>query len=195
MLKKLLTIVFVIISLFMLGECMGGDRSSRDQIIQFFLDNEEFLNKAVAEIENLDEYVSYIANTRFRPRDGLGFEGLYKSGIVDAINVTTPLDNPILYELLKDGIIRSISIRRADPIRGTTYQIQFAFRTRGFWDRYEGVYFSKNDEPTTFNGREWINPEPKGEGWVSYGRHFYYTERIVAHWFYYEMLFSSNRTP
>ena len=134
-------------------------------------------------------------NTRFRPRDGLDFEGLYASGTVDNQNVTRPLDNSILYELLESGKIRSITIRRPDPIRGTTYQIQFAFNVRSAWDRHGGIYFSKNDEPILFSGREWENPEEYRNGWVSYGYSFYVTERIVAHWFYYEMLFNSTRRP
>jgi len=185
----------VVVCLLILRGCMGRNTLNKDQIIQFVLDNEALLNQAVEEIWGLDNYVSYVANTRFRPRDGLDFEGLFTGGIISSEYVTTPLDNPILYELLEDGRVRSIAIRRPDPIRGTTYQIQFAFNVRGVWDRYGGIYFSKNDEPTTFSGREWESPETYRNGWVSYGNHFYYTERIVPHWFYYEMLFSSNRRP
>ena len=95
----------------------------------------------------------------------------------------------------QSGRIRSIGITRNNIVHGTTYQIQFAFNVRGVWDRYGGIYFSKNDEPISFGGRRWVNPEVYGNGWVSYGTNFYYTERIIPHWFYYEMLFSSNRTP
>ena len=188
-------IVVIVVLLLILRSCTGRNALDKDQIIQFVLDNEELLNQAVEEIFGLDEHVRYIANTRFRPRDGLDFEGLYTSGTFDSQNVTKPLDNPILYELLEDGRIRSITIRRNDPIRGTTYQIQFAFNVRSVWDRYGGIYFSKNDVPISFDGRRWGNFEEYRNGWVSYGFSFYYTERIVAHWFYYENLSNSSRTP
>jgi len=192
----LITVVIAIaLCLLMLRACIGRNALNKDQIIQFVLDNEELLNKAVDEIWGLDGYVSYIASTRFRPRDGLDFDGLYTGGVISGEYVTKPLDNPILYELLKDGRIRSITINRYDPLLGTTYQIQFAFNVGGIWDRYGGIYFSTNDEPTSFSGRSWENPEPYRDGWVSYGHSFYYTERVVAHWFYYEMLFNSTRTP
>jgi len=191
----LVVIAIVVLCLLILRSCTGGTTLNRNQIIQFVLDNEELLNQAVEEIWSLDEHVHVVANTEFRARPGIDFEGLYTSGTLDSQNVIKPLDNPILYELLKDGGIRSISIRRADPIHSTTYQIQFAFNVRGVWDRYGGIYFSKNDEPITFSGREWDNPEAYRDGWVSYGHNFYYTERIVAHWFFYEMLFNSNRRP
>ena len=152
-------------------------------------------NQAVAEIWGLDEHIHVVANTRFRSRPWIDFEGLYTSGSVGGENVTKPLDNPILYELLKDGRIRSISIRRNDRIRGTTYQIQFSFNVRGIWDRYGGIYFSKNDVPISFDGRRWGDFEEYRNGWVSYGFSFYYTERIVPHWFYYENLSNSSRAP
>ena len=194
----IISIIIIVIFLFVLRGCTDRTTLNRDQIVQFVLDNEELLNQAVVEIWGLDEYVSHIAHTEFsgiRPRDGFDFEGLYTGGVTGSEFVRKPLDNPILYELLKDGRIRSITIRRNDRIRGTTYQIQFAFNVRSAWDRYGGIYFSKNDEPILFYGREWANPEIYGNGWVSYGNHFYYTERVVPHWFYYEMLFNSSRTP
>jgi len=185
--------IFILITL--LRGCMGHGTMNKRQIIQFVLNNEELLNQAVEEIFNLDSSVHLVANTRFRSRPGIDFEGLYTSGTVGSQNVIKPLDNPILYELLQGGQIRSISIRSASTTRGTTRRIQFAFNVRGVWDRYGGIYFSKNDEPTSFYGDRWANPEEYRDGWVSYGSSFYYTERIIPHWFYYEMLFSSTRRP
>jgi len=177
---------------------MGRNTLNKAQIIQFVLDNEELLNQAVEEIWGLDEYVSRIAHTRFtrlHSRDDFDFEGLYTGGVISPEYVIKPLDNPILYELLQDGRIRSISVRRLDLTRGTTYQIQFAFNVRSAWDRYGGIYFSKNDIPISFDGRRWRNFEEYRDGWVSYGYNFYYTERVAPHWFYYEMLFNSTRRP
>jgi len=190
-------VAVVVISLLTLRGCMGRFTSTlnKEQIIQFVLDNEELLNQAVEEIWGLDERIHVVANTRFRPRPGIDFEGLYTSGTIDGQNVTKPLDSPILYELLESGQIRSIGISRACLTRGTTYQIQFAFNVRGVWDRYGGIYFSKNDVPISFDGRRWGNFEAYRDGWVSYGSSFYITERVVPHWFYYEMLFNSTRTP
>ena len=188
----------IIILLLMFRACTGRNTLNKEQIIQFVLDNEELLNQAIDEIWGLDDYVSSIAHTRFsrlHPRDGFDFEGLYTRGVINSEVVRKPLDNPILYELLRDGRITSITIIRPDPTRGTTHHIQFNFNVRGFWDRRGGIYFSKNDEPTQLYGRRWANPEEYRNGWVSYGNHFYYTERIIPHWFYYEMLYNSTRTP
>jgi len=191
-------VIAIAIFLLSMRACSSGPTLNKNQIIQFVLDNEELLNQAVVEIWGLDEHVRRIAHTGFTslpPREGFDFEGLYTSGRIDSENVLKPLDNPIIYELLSDGRIRSISIRRADHTSGTAYSIQFAFNVGGFWDRYGGIYFSKNDEPVSFYGRRWENPEEYRDGWVSYGHYFYVTERIVPHWFYYEMLFNSSRTP
>jgi len=176
----------------------SGPTLNQEQIIQFVLDNEELLNNAVAEIFAVDEHVSRIAHTNFtrlHARDEFDFEGLYTGGVIGIEYVTKPLNSPILYELLRDGIIRSIGITRADPLLRTTYQIDFAFSIRSARYRYGGIYFSKNDEPILFHGGRWLNPETYRNGWVSYGGHFYYTERIVPHWFFYEMLHSSDRRP
>ena len=188
-------VIIIAILLLMLRACTGRNTLNQEQIIQFVLDNEELLNQAVEEIWGLDEHVRYIANTRFRPRPDIDFVGLYTRGTVDSQNAVKSLDNPILHELLEGGIIRSITIRRPDRARGTTYQIQFAFNVRSAGYRRGGIYFSKNDEPILFEGRRWANPEEYRNGWVSYGNHFYVTERIIPHWFYYEMLFNSTRTP
>jgi len=193
MFYKICFVFIVIISAFLLSGCTG--RNNRERITQYFNDNEELLNRAIDEILNLDAYVRSIAHTRSLRRDDIDFEGLYIRGTADGWNVIQPLENQILNELFENGRIRSISIRREDLFLGTTYQIQFAFRVRSFGDRYEGIYFSINDEPISFTGHIWENPQPKGEGWVSYGRHFYFTERIAPNWFYYEMLFNSSRTP
>ena len=162
------------------------------------LDNEELLNKAVAEIDSLDEYVSVVANTKFRPIDGVDFKGLYTGGIVDGetgrkIYTEKPLDSSVLYELLKDGKIAKIGIRRADPTLGKTNQLQFACKhRRAGWDRYTGFYYSKDDEPILFEGYKWNNPEPKGNGWAMEGRNYYYTEKITDYWYYYEMIFNNK---
>ena len=194
---KIVFFAIVILPLVM-GGCMNRTHLVKDEIIQFTIDNEALLNKAVEEIWGLEEYVSRIAHTSFsriRPREGFDFEGLYTAGVVDSEYVRKPLDNPVLYELLKDGRIGSIGIRRPNAFQDTTYHIQFTFNVRGIWDRHGGIYFSKDDEPLLFYGEIWGNPTPYEGGWVSYGNHFYYTERIVPHWFYYEMLFNSSRTP
>jgi len=188
-------VVTIVILILMLRSCTGRNTLNKEQIIQFVIDNEELLNQAIEEIWRLDEHVGHVVNTRFRSGHGLDFEGLYTAGIINSEFVRTPLNNPILYELLRDGRITSITITRPDPTRGTTYHIQFNFNVRGIWDRRGGIYFSKNDEPTQLYGRRWANPEEYRNGWVSYGNHFYYTERIIPHWFYYEMLFNSTRTP
>jgi len=190
--------IVITIGLLMLRGCSSGNTLNEDQIKQFVHDNEELLNRAVEEIFGLDEHVSRIAHTGFSrlgPEEGFGFEGLYTGGVIGSEYVRKPLDNPILYELLQDGRIRSISIRRNDPAHRTTYQIQFAFNVRSARYRYGGIYFSINDVPILFYGTRWMNPRVYGDGWVRYGDDFYYTERIVPHWFYYEMLFNSNRTP
>ncbi|MCL2527851.1 MAG: hypothetical protein FWE42_05460 [Defluviitaleaceae bacterium] len=178
---------------------IGRNTFNKAQIIQFVIDNEELLNEAIEEIQDLDRYISRIAHTGFtRLHRGydFGFEGLYTGGVNNSEYVVKPLDNPILYELLKDGIIRSIGINRPNSYdRRATHQIDFAFNVRGIWDRRGGIYFSRNDVPILFNGRMWGNPEAYMDGWVSYGTNFYYTERILPHWFYYEMVFNSNRTP
>ncbi|MCL2405327.1 MAG: hypothetical protein FWC92_07250 [Defluviitaleaceae bacterium] len=189
------TIVLIIFWTLLIRGCMGRNTLNKDQIIQFVLDNEELLNQAVEEIWGLDNHIHVVANTRFRPRPGTDFEGLYTSGTLDGQNVTKPLDNSILYELLRDGRIRRIGISRPNPHRGTTYQIQFAFNVRSARYRHGGIYFSRNDEPILFDGVRWRNPEEYRDGWVSYGYNFYYTERVVPHWFYYEMLFRSTRRP
>jgi len=156
--------VGISIFLLMLRGCMARAPLNRDQIIQFVLDNEELLNQAVEEIWGLDEHIHVVAHTRFRSRPWVDFEGLYTSGTIGNQNVTKPLDNPILYELLQDGRIRSIGITRPNANRGTTYQLQFAFNVRGAWDRYGGIYFSRNDEPILFDGRRWLNPEAYRNG-------------------------------
>jgi len=197
--KGCMTIVFtvlaVIILLLMLRGCLSRGTLNKRQIIQFVFDNEELLIQAVEEIWGLDDYVSFIANTRFRPRDGLDFEGLFTGGVLDREYITMPLDNPILYELLEDGRIRSIAITRNGFMHGRTYHIRFGFNVRSVWDRHGGIYFSKYDEPMSFDARRWENPEEYRDGWVSYGQAFYYTERIIPHWFYYEMLFNTTRRP
>jgi len=198
--KRYITIAAIILAtavicILALRSFIGRNTLDKDQIIQFVLDNEDLLNQAVEEIWNLDGHIHVVAITRFRPRPGIDFESLYTSGTVGNQNVTEPLDSPILYELLRDGRIRSIGITRPDPTLGTTYQIQFDFNVRSAWDRYGGVYFSRNNVPILFDARRWTNPEVYGDGWVSYGRNFYYTERIVPQWFYYEMLFNSSREP
>jgi len=195
MLKKKYIAAAIILCLLIFGSCIGRNTLNKEQIIQFVHDYEELLNKAIEEIWGLDAHVSIVANTRFRSRPEIDFEGLYTGGVISSEYVIQPLDNPILYELLSDGRIRSIGITRANLHRNTTYQIQFAFNVRGVWDRYGGIYFSKNDEPILFNGSRWANPEVSGDGWARYGRHYYYTERIVANWFYYEMLFNADRAP
>lgn len=171
---------------------MGRTRLTTDQIIQLAYDNVELLNKAVVEIYNLDESIFGIANTRFRqppPTAEIDFEGLYTSGTVDNRNVIKPLDSPVLYELLIDGRIRSISIERVD---GEISQIIFTCRGRGVVDRREGFYYSPNNEPYWFDKTIWRNPRPKGNGWyVDRGRTYIYTEKIVDYWFYFEIL--SNR--
>jgi len=190
--------IVIAICLLMLRACTSGPTLNKDQIIQFVLDNEELLNQAVEEVWGLDEYVSRIAHTgftRLHRRDEFDFEGLYTGGVIGSEYVIEPLYNPVLYELLGDGRIRSIAIRRNNLTRGTTYQIQFAFNVRTTRYRHGGIYFSKNDVPILFDGRVWRNPEVYRNGWVSYGQSFYVTERVVPHWFYYEMLFSSSRTP
>ena len=190
-------VVAAVIMLLMLRGCAGRNTSNKDQIIQFTLDNEALLNQAIAQIEDLDAYIGRIAHTRFsrlRPTEGFDFEGLYTSGVIGSEVVRTPLENPILYKLLQDGTIRSISISSRSPIRRMDH-IQFAFNVRGGWDRYGGIYFSRHNIPLSFGGQVWKNPEAYRNGWVSYGHNFYYTERIVAYWFYYEMLFSSTRRP
>ena len=189
----------IVILLLILRSCTGRAPLNQEQIIQFVHRNEELLNQAVEEIWSLDEHVSYIANTRFsrlRPRGGFDFDGLYTGGVIAGSGyVITPLDNPILYELLQDRRITSITVRRATLAFFSTYQIQIAFNVGGVWDRYGGIYFSKNDEPLSFEGRRLGSSGVYRDGWVRYGNDFYYTERIIAHWFYYEMLFNSNRRP
>jgi len=201
--KKYIAIVAIIvvtavICILALRGFIGRNTLNKDQIIQFVLDNEDLLNHAAEEILSLDRHISRIANTEFsrlRPRDGFDFEGLYAGGVAGSEFVRKPLDNPILYELLQDGRITNINIVRPTHAQGTPYRIQFAFNVRGVWDRNGGIYFSKNDEPILFDGGRWANPEEYRDGWVSYGRNFYYTERIVPQWFYYEMLFNSSREP
>jgi len=191
-----ITIIIAIISLLVIRGCaVGRNTLSQAQIVEFVLDNDELLNQAVEEIWRLDEHIHGVANTRFRPRPGIDFEGLYTSGTLNGQNVVEPLDNPILYQLLEDGRVRSISITRANPIHRTTYRIQFSFNVGGSRYRQGGIYFSKYDEPILFSGRRWTNPETYRNGWVTYGYNFYYTERVLPHWFYYEMLASSNRRP
>ena len=73
---------------------------------------------------------------------------------------------------------------------------------------FEGLYTSgtvdrKNvkkplDNPILYelleDGRKRESPEPKGKSWAKYGdRTYYYSEKIVDHWYYYEMIFNSNR--
>ena len=177
---------------------IGRHWMNKEQMIQFVLDNEEFLNKAVEEIFSLDEFVTGVANTRFLTRiqrDELGFEGLYVSGRIDSRFVRKPLDNPTLYELLNDRRIRRIRIWRIDCVDGISHHIQFSLRGRGIRYRYEGVYFSQMNVPITFDGEKMENPDLEADRWVTYGNHYYYTERIVAHWFYYFMLFQSDRIP
>jgi len=191
-----ITVIYVISVIFLLRTLIGRNTFNKARIIQFVLDNEELLNQAIEEIRSLDNSIHVVAHTRFRSRPNINFEGLYTSGTANGQNVIEPLDNPILYELITNGRIRSIGISRPSPDdRMSTHQIQFAFNVRGFWDRYGGIYFSRNDVPILFNGRMWGNPEAYMDGWVSYGTNFYYTERILPHWFYYEMVFNSNRTP
>ena len=50
------------------------------------LDNKEFLNKAVMEPYDLDEYVRLVANAKFRQIDEAGIESLYTSGTIDLKN-------------------------------------------------------------------------------------------------------------
>jgi len=175
-----------------------GPIYNRSRINRFVINNEELLNNAVAEILELDGHVSHIAHTRFsgfHRRDELGFAGLYTGGVIGSRYVVTPLDNPILYELLQNGRIRGISIARRNFYSGPPYHIQFSFEVGGFWDRYGGIYFSRNDRPMSFSGGTLSNPEEYRNGWVTYGFSFYYTERIVPHWFYYERVANSTRTP
>ena len=190
MFRKFYILVTVVICLFILGGCMGRTGLTKDQITQLVNDNLELLNNAVLEIYNLDESIFLIANTRFRnPPVDVDFRGLYTSGTIDGRNVVKPLDSPVLHELLKDGRIISISIRRAD---GEINQIVFGCRGRGIFDRYKGFYFSPNNEPFWSDRTLWINPQPKGNGWVIDGeRTYFYTEKIVDYWYYFELL--SNR--
>lgn len=190
MLRKFYVPIVLAICVFLLGGCMGRIGLTKDQIIQLAIDNMELLNEAVVEIYNLDKSVFGIAHTRFRdPPTEVDFEGLYTSGTVDGRNVIKPLDSSVLYELLRDGRIRSVSIRR---INGEINQIIFSCRSRGFSDRREGFYYSPNNEPFWFDRTIWINPEPKGDGWfVDRGRTYFYTEKIADYWYYFEKL--SNR--
>jgi len=189
MLKRIFIFFTAIICLFIFGGCIGRPRLTKEQIIQFVMDNEELMNKALTEISFLDDYIFLVANTRFRSIDplGLDIEGLYTSGTIDSRNATKSLDNPILYELLKDGSVRSIGIRRAEPDLGRVDKITFNFNGRGVWDRYQGVYFSKNNVPILHDRTIWENPKPYRNGWVmNTERVSYYTERIMENWFYFE---------
>ena len=168
---------------------MGSNQLTKPQIIQLMLDNEELLNEAVMEIYGLDEYIRFIANTKFRSTSDVDFEGLYTSGTLDSKNVTAQIDNSVLCELLKDGRIRMISIRRiGSKIHpGETDQIRFACNGRGVIDVYEGFYYSKYNKPVTYEGKEWEDPEPEGKGWsIHKNREYYYSEKIIDHWYYYK---------
>ena len=201
MFKKSYVFIFIVICLFLVGAC--GIWLTKDQIIRLTIDNIELLNEAVVEIYNLDESVRFIANTRFRqpnPNAEIDFEGIYTSGSVDGELVVKPLDSPVFYELLRDGRIRSISIIRID---GEISRIVFYTRSRGVRYLYEGFYFSSNNKPQHVFGRAdyiWENPIPYNDGWFRLGEiSYYYTERIVENWFYFEMVYhmgsSSNRVP
>ena len=153
MLNKIFILIITTICLSMFGGCMGGTKLTKDKIIQLVLDSEELLDKAVEELYGLDEYVILVSNTKFRPIGEVGFEGLYTSGITNYESVTKPLNNPILYDLLKDGKIRSIGISRAgrtDFFPDETDQIQFDCKNRGVFDWYEGFYYSKMMNPSHF---------------------------------------------
>jgi len=190
-------ILIIMIFSFGIMSLMNRNTLNKNQIIRFVHDNEELLNKAVAEIFELDDHITSVSHTNSRSRSfaELGFEGLYTGGRVDSRHTIAPLYNTVLYELLEDGRIRSIRIRRDSLCCGTTYQIQFAFNVRTAGYRRGGIYFSIHDVPILYSGQLWINTHEYRNGWVSYGRDFYYTERIIPHWFYYEMLLSSTRTP
>ena len=155
------------------------------------------MNKAVTELYSLDEYVDTVANAKFRPRDGINFEGLYTSGIITSEDITNPhskhvikpLDNSILYELLEDGKITCIDIYKPDVGFGITDHLKFDYKNGGIFDLYEGFYYSKNDELITFMGGKWEDAEPEGEGWAYHNDQDYYVERITDCWYYYKMLF------
>ena len=191
--RKIIILTVTAICLLMFTEgCMFKLFYTKKDIIQFVLDNEELLNEAVVEIYNLDEYVRVVANTRFWASEEIeGYNVWYTWGILDSKHVEEPLDNPILNKLLRARIITRIEINRAGTPHDGTDQLKFWCRGRGIWDRYEGFYYSINDELVTFDGTIMNDPMPEGEGWVAPGTSYNYVEKITDHWYYYLYIYKN----
>ena len=170
-----------------------GDALSKDKIFKLVTDNHDILNKAIVEIDSLEDYVKVIADTKYRkPGRETIVRGLYTGGVVNKEYVYKSLDNATFKDILKNGDIKSISISRTGIIPAYTDQINFDCGGKGM-DYYCGFYYSKSGEPDGFNGQKWTF-EKDGSGWLDMGGEtYYYTEQISGNWYYYEMEFSAQK--
>ena len=183
--KKLLvsiSVISVVIILFVvvigLFSVILSNNLSKKEIFTLVEKNEELLRSVLAEITESQQEIKYVSTTKktriYNP-EYVNLEGLYiirENGIYERIN------NDVFQKAMSIKGLFSISVRNNI--------VEFSCGGRGFGSASSNYGFSYTENESTMSSRGFI---PEGNGWIlreENGDNWYYTERIVGNFYYYE---------
>ncbi|NMC57167.1 MAG: hypothetical protein GYA50_08110 [Eubacteriaceae bacterium] len=187
--RKIVIIALIIFACIFTSSC-GGSKY-KENITSFVNDNQQLLLKVNAEFKKMKfkdftvisttEKVPLSRNSINYPKD---ISGLYIDNVTGT-NQFVKLKNDIFSQILAKDCVMEIASDIKDKPYVVSYESYETYNANGKLTKMYGFYYSEDNLPHGWYGMDDFKKQ-MGIGWT-FGNGSFYTEKIIDHWFYYEV--------